>query len=650
MSQMIQEVPMPGSIFWEKVRHPDNVELIEGSPKSRKLPADKLRKLRLEISFYQAGLNAYWREYIKHAKRTRRREKDAARRARLDALIKAANGKIKRIRAKTRTRARIRTRQDVRAAAVALHLLNARLEEHRQALKDAAIHDKLAEGMKEEIAYFASQIQDRWSALGYSFEYTDPNGNKRLQRPKFAWCEYDEDRIQLKVLVTSRGLFGGTINHLPRRVKARDLVSEETLAELSSACECPVTSPHVDEQAGFENGCWLIVHRVGMRDGLFNYVSLEDVLAKYNQGYRKTFAVPVGVKAGRVIEYLHLTKTPHVMLNGIPGSGKTNLARCWLAVWSSYFSPDEIRFVVIDLKQSGDYNLFGDIPHMLTKIIKEFPDVLDLMPRLLTEHERRMRVLSTANVFDIDEYNERVGEANRLPHIVILLDEAGTIRDSADTLAERNEIFRVLARLSMVSRASGIHLLLGTQQGAKDVLPTRVTNNVTYSISGRQRTMSGAMSAMGNSRAKELPAIQGRMMVDSGFDQIIVQTPHGRGEDLRTAIEAAKQYPAPAFRLLGAASPPIPARPLVDDDFEDDFAEDDAPALQLVTKDRVIALALQGDGTMSAERIYIHTGKVTPIRQIQQMIKSIVEESEVSHGGARYRVAPKGKGHKLVPA
>lgn len=625
----VKEVAAPGSVFWESTRHAENIEILEGDERARQLPPARLKLAKKKVEHLQAGLNEYWRAYAKHLKQ--QQPPDAARIEEIEARI----SKQAKRHGKPYV---IKTMDQAKEAQILIHRLRARISEHYRALDHEALNRRLQDEMEQEIAFYAHQLVDRWTALGYREEYYI-EGKRKLRKVHFEECHFTEDNIQFKVYVTHLTLFGSTVHHLPDRVHAWDLVKPETLRELEAACECPVTSPHADGEQNFEKGCWVVVHRVGMRDGLFNYIELNKVLSKYNQGLRPHFAVPVGIKAGRIIEYLKLSEQPHLMFNGITGSGKTNVARVFLSVWSQFFSPDEIRFFLVDLKRSGDLNHFEQVPHLLGgKIIKDIDELTDAMPRFVALMQQRMNTLSTLNATDIDHYNSKVAPANQMERIVILIDECGSIRDLALHRDTQETIWRCLALLAMQARAAGIHLMLGTQQPSKEAIPTRVTNNITYTLSGRQRTTSGAMAALGNNQLKNLPAIKGRMLIDNGYNLLQVQTPYATEGDILKAIEVAQAYPTPRPFSL----PSLEESNAVLDEIE-------VITTPGVTSAQIVDLALiYHEGVLNAQKLYERTEGVTPRAAIMEMIKSLAAAGEIENDGVVYEVRPRGKGWCLV--
>lgn len=646
-SGLTHEVPLPGSVFWEVVEHPRNLELLEGNENVRKLKPRELKEIQQQLQVYQHALNMYRQakidNYLYQIAIARQRAGQLEGNDRAEALedIEAIKRKIEHTRErmvkvrKPKKPIELRSAAAAREAQSVVHRLQARLDEHRHAIENEMINKRLADEMQQEIGYYGRQMVDRWTSLGYREEMIH-KGKKKIRRVKIAKAHFTEDNIQYKVLVSSLTLLGSTKPHLPDNTKGWDLVKPETLRELEAACECPVTSPHIDEEQGFERGVWVIVHRVGMRDGLFDYIELGTVLSKYNYALRRHFAVPIGVKAGRIIEYLPLTSTPHMLFSGITGSGKTNIARVCLAVWAQMHSPDEIKFVLIDLKRGGDLNAFADIPHTLGPIIRTIEELADIMPRLVAEMYRRGELFSAGNVQDIEQYNGERSPEDRLARIVVLVDEAGAIRDSAFGREHRETIWRSMSLLAMQARSAGIHLMLGSQQPSKEALPSSITNNVTYTIMGRQRTTSGAMMSMGNNKLKELPAIRGRSYVDNGFDLFLIQTPYGTPQDIERSVQIAKDYPAPrAFELPGLGA--------------EEAAEIIVPKKLEVTRETIIDLALsERDGVMNAEVIYVATNKITPRHRIQKMIKALADEGHFEHRGGVYDVIRYGKGWKIV--
>lgn len=647
----VKEVAAPGSVFWETVRHPENVIILEGDDRARKLPKDRLLKAERQLQVVQHALNIYLRAYIDHLRKMQAQIDDQAKLEKIAERIAYASERIVKTKKPNGKPYVINNPIQAREGLVLASRLRSRIEEHYKAIENEELNRKLQDEMLGEISFYANQIVERWSALGYREEYF-VEGKRILRKVKIEEAHFTEDNIQFKIYVSHLTLLGSTVHHLPDKVRAWDLVKPETLRELEAACECPVTSPHTDEEQGFEHGAWIVVHRVGMRDGLFNYVELNKVLAKYNQALRPRFAVPVGIKAGRLIEYLYLDKTPHLMFNGITGSGKTNAARVFLSVWSQFYSPDEIRFVLIDLKRSGDLNYFAKLPHLVTDIVKKMTLVEELLPRLVVLMQQRMDLFSARNVVDIEQYNKKAEPADRLPRIVVLIDECGAINDLSESVAQKDLIWRCLALLAAQARAAGIHLMLGTQQPAKDVIPTRVTNNITYTLSGRQRTTSGAMTALGNNRLKELPAIQGRMLVDNGFGLFPVQTPYATESDLAQAVAAGMNYPAPQPLVLPGDEDVEQALGLLsrgEKHIDEETGEiiRSRPALG-VNRERLLDVTLNElAGVLSAEKTYQLTDHVTPRAAIAELIKQVVEEKTVSYAGADYDVKPLGKGYRL---
>lgn len=650
-SELVREVAEPGAVFWESVIHPDNVELLEGDPdKTRTLPADKRKLLQQRVNLIKAALNDYFHIAIKHFESRKkeinrglkkltpddRRGAEAALAA-LDERIDRVRGQLYKVRRQRRNSVRITNPKDMRRALLLVHKIDARITEHYTALENEAIMKRLRDEMEMEVSFFWRQIQDRWTALGYREEYF-VDGKRFLRRVSCEEAHCNEDEIQYKIYISHIALGGGTVHHMPDGVRAWDLVKQETLRELEAACEVPVTSPHIDEDAPFDKGAWIIVHRVGMRDGLFNYISLGTVLAKYNQALRPKFAVPIGVRAGRVIEYLRLTDVPHVIITGITGSGKTNLERVILSVLCQFYSPAEMRLVLVDLKEGGDLNSFAKVPHLVGNVIKDMTELALVISKLHALMRQRLKQLSDADVFDILAYNKKVPVDQRMERVIVMIDECGSINAAAESRSQRDAIWAHLKLIAMKARAVGIQLVMCTQQGGTEVIPKEIGNNISYSINGRQRTSSGAMQAMGNNRAKSLGDIPGRMDADTGKGIVRLQTPEATNDAIKLAIETAMNYPPRSFLLPG--------------DIEEDTAEvspipDDI--LLVVQRQAVINAALKEfKGVMSARKLYHHYKKVTPERAIQALIDGIAQERTFEIDGQPYEVTKYGKGWQIV--
>lgn len=549
------EAPPPGEIFYRlnDIVHPENLELMEGDERARELDRKQKRTLERQKGAILAILEKFG--YQRRSERISRLDGQIedlqTRLHRLEGSPSYTPQRASRLQLAISRRqqavARLQRKQEkLRPAAARLHRIELRLAEHEAAIRNKKLYKRLFDEQLREVEYFGRLLIECWARLKQKDDFYE-DGKRKIKKVQIEEAHVTPDQIFYKIKVASTGLFYQVQNHLPDGVRVKKLVEPDTLAELSAACERPVGSPHVPpENFGFHNGAWVWVDRLGMNDGIYNYIRLTDIMARYNTALRDLFPLAVGARRGRVIVWIQLAKTPHLIVSGVPGSGKSNLTRAWICTLIQMHSPDELRLVFVDLKRGGDYEVFGDIPHLLGgRIIKEFDDVAELMPALVKLMYSRLETIAKIKAVDILEYNIRVLPSQRLPRIVVVIDEYSAINYTGHGKAA-SELNRSAVLIASQARAAGIHLVIGTQQPSAEGVPKGIKDNATFAVSGRQRTLGGSLSTMGTGEVRKLASIPGRMLVDDGTsDPYQVQTPHATEEDIKRALEAAANWPQP---------------------------------------------------------------------------------------------------------
>lgn len=209
---------------------------------------------------------------------------------------------------------------------------------------------------------------------------------------------------------------------------------------------------------------------------------------------------------------LNLNKTPHILIGGNTGSGKTVLLQCLL--WQTILQADVVY--VADFKGGVDFS--KSWPHFVHLVTDE-NQLLDLLDRLSAELDRRKALLVEAGAANITEYRKETGHYMQrvifaCDEIAELLDKTGADKDRKDLLA------KIEARLSLIARqgrAFGIHLILCTQRPDANILPGQIKNNMSIRICGRaDATLSTIILGDGSAAEQIPPDAQGRFLMDDG--------------------------------------------------------------------------------------------------------------------------------------
>ena len=174
-------------------------------------------------------------------------------------------------------------------------------------------------------------------------------------------------------------------------------------------------------------------------------------------------------------QVIDLARTPHLLIAGSTGSGKSVCVNSLICSILFQKSPRDVKLMMVDPK-IVELKLYNDIPHLLTPVITEPKRAFQAVQWCLYEMERRYSLLDSMGVRDIKSYNKRIRERDiattKLPYIVLVIDEF------ADLMATSGkELEGIVARLAAMSRAVGIHLVLATQRPSIDVITGLIKAN-----------------------------------------------------------------------------------------------------------------------------------------------------------------------------
>lgn len=214
-------------------------------------------------------------------------------------------------------------------------------------------------------------------------------------------------------------------------------------------------------------------------------------------------------------QIIDLTKTPHLLIAGATGSGKSVCVNSIICSILYRRSPSEVKMVMIDPK-IVELKFYNDIPHLLTPVITEPKKAFQALQWCLYEMERRYQLLDKLQVRDLKSYNKRIEQrelaTEKLPYIVVIVDEF------ADLMATSGkELEQTLARLAAMSRAVGIHLVLATQRPSTDVITGLIKANIPSRIAFMVSSKVDSRIILDGQGAEKLLG-RGDMLLTSAWD------------------------------------------------------------------------------------------------------------------------------------
>lgn len=237
-----------------------------------------------------------------------------------------------------------------------------------------------------------------------------------------------------------------------------------------------------------------------------------------NAAGRLTFVLGKDVTGN--VRVADLAKMPHLLVGGSTGSGKSVGLNVLITSLIYRNSPRELKFLMIDPKKV-ELSLYAGIPHLASPVVTNPKQAPSVFKQAIREMESRYDKFARLGTRNIEGYNAKVDELEKLPYWVLVVDELADLM-----MTSGPEIETGICRLAQLARATGIHLVIATQRPSVNV----ITGTIKANISSR---IAFAVNS----------AVDSRTILDQvGADRLI-----GRGDMLFMPMDAAKP-----FRIQGA--------------------------------------------------------------------------------------------------
>lgn len=243
-------------------------------------------------------------------------------------------------------------------------------------------------------------------------------------------------------------------------------------------------------------------------------------------------------------QYCEINKTPHLLVAGSTGSGKSVCINSIIVSILMRAKPDEVKLVLVDPKKV-ELSMYNGVPHLLAPVVTDPKKANIALKKIVVEMEHRYDMFSNTSTKNIAGYNAYIDKKNetlpeeekirKLPYIVVIIDELADLM-----LVAAKEVEDSIMRITQMARAAGIHLIVATQRPSTDVItgvvkaniPSRISFAVSSSIDSRTiLDMTGAEKLLGKGDMLFLPQgentpirIQGTFIDDDEIKRVVDYT------------------------------------------------------------------------------------------------------------------------------
>jgi S-DNA-T family DNA segregation ATPase FtsK/SpoIIIE len=292
--------------------------------------------------------------------------------------------------------------------------------------------------------------------------------------------------------------------------------------------------------------------------------------------------VALGKDINGRIKVAALDAMPHLLIAGSTGSGKSVMLNSLIMSILYKATPHQVRMIMVDPKRL-EFGLYEGIPHLLTPVITDAKKATNALRNAVLEMERRLKLLASQGVRNIEQYNRKVRqladgprslfeeedaleeELEEIPYILIVIDELADLM-----MLERGPVEETVTRLAQMARAVGMHLVLATQRPSVDVITGLIKANFPSRISFRVATRVDSRTVLDVMGAEHLLGKGDMLFLPPGSSRLVrVHASYVSEAETNRVVEFWKRQATPEYDQSFLIAPPS--------DEDEDAIEEDAP-------------------------------------------------------------------------
>ncbi len=302
-------------------------------------------------------------------------------------------------------------------------------------------------------------LSNRWWKIKY-----DENEIRRKE------IEIQEKLLQFKIEVSMEGyeVWPTVIQY---RLKPKQWVKLQSIENLKKDLALALHAKSIRIQAPIP---WLGVVGIEVPNSNRQTVWLKEIIwsKEFNS---KDIWIPIAIwkDVSWNIVVWDLVKMPHLLVAWQTASWKSVWMNGFIISLLYKFSPSELKMIMVDPKRV-ELSVYNWIPHLLTPVITNPEKALNALKWCVAEMLRRYDLATKVNARNLSEYNEKMEKEDRLPYIVMIIDELADLMMSWN----KKEVEASIARIAQMARAVWMHLIIATQRPSVDVITWLIKANI----------------------------------------------------------------------------------------------------------------------------------------------------------------------------
>ncbi len=310
-------------------------------------------------------------------------------------------------------------------------------------------------------------------------------------------------------------------------------------ANISKDLQSAVAAPSISILAPIPNS---MNAGVDVPNAIRGMVGLKDVLA--NMSYdMPTLYVGLGKDSVGKVVGINLAETPHMLVAGSTGTGKSVCMNTLIISLIMHAKPDELKMIMIDPKRV-EMASYHNIPHLACPVITDVRKAGVALQKVAKLMHERFKLFETLGVRNIGAYNRMMKKQNKtiMPYYVVFIDEM------ADLFNHVKSAEQTLIEICSLARAAGIHVVCATQRPSADIITSNIKVNIPSRIAFAVSSIGDSKTVLGQSGAENLLG-KGDMIINvpGQLSYVRAQGAYVSDEDIEVITEFIKKQAEPVY-------------------------------------------------------------------------------------------------------